>query len=119
VSAFVNRNTSQPLQDCEQSPPAFLTPRFQSKPWAGIGQRFQRYQVLGHKDVRTTMIYTQVLNAAVEMSEVRWISNESGVPSGLTIAGLLVGRFDFFFVCIASWFLAQHNANVVSLPVVS
>jgi len=35
-----------PFQGCEQSPRAFLNPGFQSKPWAGIGQRFQRYSIL-------------------------------------------------------------------------
>jgi hypothetical protein len=32
-----------PFKGCEQSPRAFLNPGFQSKPWAGIGERFQRY----------------------------------------------------------------------------
>ena len=41
----VNRNTSQPLRGCEQSPRTFLNPGFQSKPWADVSQRFQRYQV--------------------------------------------------------------------------
>jgi len=35
--------TSQPLQGCEQFLLAFLNPGFQSKPWADIGERFQRY----------------------------------------------------------------------------
>ena len=43
ASAFDNRKTAQPLQGCEESPRAFLDPGFQSKPWAGIGERFQRY----------------------------------------------------------------------------
>jgi len=36
---------AQPLQGCEQSPRAFLNPGFQSKPWADISQRFQRYSM--------------------------------------------------------------------------
>jgi hypothetical protein len=34
---------SQLLQSCEESLAPLLTPGFQSKPWAEIGQRFQRY----------------------------------------------------------------------------
>src|SRR5258705_1807128 len=44
--ALVNRKAAQLLQGCEQTPRAFLNPGFQSKPWAGISQRFQRYSIL-------------------------------------------------------------------------
>jgi hypothetical protein len=37
-------NPSQLLQSCEESVQAFLSPGFQSKPWAGISQRFQRFE---------------------------------------------------------------------------
>jgi hypothetical protein len=45
ASAFVNREAAQPLQGCEQFPRALLDPGFQSKPWADIGQRLQRYSI--------------------------------------------------------------------------
>jgi len=35
-----------PFQGCEQSLLVFLNPGFQSKPWADIGQRFQRYSII-------------------------------------------------------------------------
>jgi hypothetical protein len=35
-----------PFQGCEEFLGAFLNPGFQSKPWADIGQRFQRYSIL-------------------------------------------------------------------------
>jgi len=34
---------SQLLQSCEKSFAGLLNPGFQSQPWAGISQRFQRY----------------------------------------------------------------------------
>jgi hypothetical protein len=50
--------TAQPLQGCKLSHRAFLNPGFQSKPWADISQRFQRYKIfppnLGRLFVQST-----------------------------------------------------------------
>jgi len=47
VDGSESRQASQPFQGCENFLAGDVDPGFQSKPWAGVSQRFQRFKIKG------------------------------------------------------------------------
>jgi hypothetical protein len=59
-----NRKPSQLLQSCGESLATFLFPGFQSKPWAGTRQRFQRYSAPSKPNQRNSQNFPNAFSVS-------------------------------------------------------